>query len=273
MSPVTVPHTLGKREIVGVISDQVERKRDPARHEPSGLASQTSLVAPAAANGTAPAFWSRLDRSSSVDLADDAGSGGRWFVGAASAVCAGRRIGLGQNGVRPVAIGQLSLAECAVVTVVTPALAVERQGVTADEIVLHVARLLTPLVLLMANLGASGGVRKSCVGCGHGYVARQGLSTRGAQAFLVACCSLGALPDACAVKGARELSWNAGAVRRLLGLPDELVGEEGEAVPDDLCIDEAHGFLVAGLTEEAFARPEHDREDDQPQLVDQVVLD
>ncbi len=44
-------------------------------------------------------------------------------------------------------------------------LAVERQGVTVDEIMLHVAQLLTPLVLLMANLGTSGGVRKSFVGC------------------------------------------------------------------------------------------------------------
>src|SRR3989440_5701967 len=58
-----------------------------------------------------------------------------------------------------------------------------------------------------------------------------------------------------------------------LGLPDELVGEEGEAVTDFLGIDEAHGFLVAGLAKEALAGPEHDREDDQPQLVDQVVLD
>ena len=33
------------------------------------------------------------------------------------------------------------------------------------------------------------------------------------------------------------------------------------------------GFLSLGLAEEALARPEHDREDDQPQLVDQVVLD
>jgi hypothetical protein len=104
-----------------------------------------------------------------------------------------------------------SLSECAVVTVVTPALAVERQGVTADEIVLYVARLLTALVLLMANLGTSRGVGKSCVGCWHGYVARQGLSTCGAQAFLVACCSLGGLPDACAVRSACELLRKAGA--------------------------------------------------------------
>ena len=66
---------------------------------------------------------------------------------------------------------------------------------------------------------------------------------------------------------------NAGAVRRPLGVSDELVGEEDEAVTDGLGIDEAHGLLVAGLAEEALARPEHDWEDDQPQLVDQVVLD
>ena len=56
-------------------------------------------------------------------------------------------------------------------------------------------------------------------------------------------------------------------------LPDELVGQEGEAVTDGLGIDEAHGLLVAGLAEEALAGAEHDWEDDQPQLVDQVMLD
>src|SRR5258708_5510186 len=66
---------------------------------------------------------------------------------------------------------------------------------------------------------------------------------------------------------------NAGAVRRPLGVSDELVGEEGEAVTDGLGIDEAHGFLVAGLAEEALAGTEQDRVDDQPQLVDEVVLD
>jgi hypothetical protein len=65
----------------------------------------------------------------------------------------------------------------------------------------------------------------------------------------------------------------ADAAARLLGVSDEkLVGEEGEAVTDGLGVDEAHGLLVAGLAEEALASPEHDREDDQPQLVDQVVL-
>src|SRR5258708_14044322 len=57
-----------------------------------------------------------------------------------------------------------------------------------------------------------------------------------------------------------------------LGAPDDLVGEEGEAVTDGLSVDEARRFLVAGLAEEALAGSEHDREDEQPQLVDQVVL-
>src|SRR5215216_2413426 len=58
-----------------------------------------------------------------------------------------------------------------------------------------------------------------------------------------------------------------------LGLPDELVCEEDEAVTNGLGIDKAHGFLVAGLAEEALAGPEHDREDDQPQFVDQVMVE
>jgi RNA polymerase sigma-70 factor (ECF subfamily) len=61
---------------------------------------------------------------------------------------------------------------------------------------------------------------------------------------------------------------------RLLGVSDvKLVGEEGEAVTDGPGVDEAHGLLVAVLAEEALASAEHNREDDQPQLVDQVVLD
>src|SRR6266496_1229430 len=63
---------------------------------------------------------------------------------------------------------------------------------------------------------------------------------------------------------------NAGAVRRLLGVSDGLVGEVGDAVTDGAGVEEAHGFLVAGLAEEALAGSEHDREDLQPQLVDQV---
>src|SRR5947209_19375922 len=57
------------------------------------------------------------------------------------------------------------------------------------------------------------------------------------------------------------------------GLPDELISEEGEAAADRLGVDEPHGFLLAALAEEALAGPEHDREDDQPHLVDQVVVD
>src|SRR5215218_9922582 len=59
----------------------------------------------------------------------------------------------------------------------------------------------------------------------------------------------------------------------VLCLPDERVGEEDEALTDGLGVDEAHGLLVAGLVEEALAGPEHDREDDQAQFVDQVMLD
>jgi hypothetical protein len=55
--------------------------------------------------------------------------------------------------------------------------------------------------------------------------------------------------------------------------PDHLVGEEDQAVADGLGADQPHGLLVAGLAEEALARPEHHREDGEAQLVDQVVLD
>src|SRR6266536_1078774 len=71
---------------------------------------------------------------------------------------------------------------------------------------------------------------------------------------------------------ASELLRNAGAVRRLLGVSDSLVGEVGDVAIDGLGVEEAQGFLVAGLAEEALACPEHDREDFQPQLVDKVVL-
>ena len=45
-----------------------------------------------------------------------------------------------------------------------------------------------------------------------------------------------------------------------LGVPDELVGEEGEAVTDSPGADEAQGLLLTGLAEEAPAGPERDRE-------------
>jgi hypothetical protein len=58
-----------------------------------------------------------------------------------------------------------------------------------------------------------------------------------------------------------------------LGVPDRLVGEVGDAALEGLGVEEAHGFLVAGLAEQALPDPEGDREDLQPQLVDQAVLD
>src|SRR4051794_6872390 len=80
----------------------------------------------------------------------------------------------------------------------------------------------------------------------------------------------GALPDGGA--GTRAFR-HAGTVGRPLCLPGERVGEEDGAVTEGLGVDEAHRLLVAGLVEEALPGPEHDREDDQPQLVDQVMLD
>ena len=71
---------------------------------------------------------------------------------------------------------------------------------------------------------------------------------------------------------ASDLLRNAGAVRRALGVSDGLVGEVGDAALNGPGVEEAHGFLVADLGEEALADPEHDREDLQPQLVDEVVL-
>src|SRR5215472_11105324 len=61
--------------------------------------------------------------------------------------------------------------------------------------------------------------------------------------------------------------------RRPLGVPGGLVGEAGDAAFEGLSAGEAQGFLVAGPAEQALAGPEHDREDLQPQLIDQVVLD
>ena len=40
-----------------------------------------------------------------------------------------------------------------------------------------------------------------------------------------------------------------------LGVSDGLVGEEGEAITYGAGVDEAHGFLGAGLDEEALAGP------------------
>src|SRR5919108_2128390 len=54
---------------------------------------------------------------------------------------------------------------------------------------------------------------------------------------------------------------------------DRLVREENDAVIEAPGIDEPHWLLVARLAEEALALAEHDREDLQPQLVDELVLD
>src|SRR5437868_12195287 len=64
--------------------------------------------------------------------------------------------------------------------------------------------------------------------------------------------------------------WRRGRAKLV---PDELVGEVHEAVTDGLVAGEAHGFRAAVLAEEALAGAEDDREYDQSQLVDQVVLD
>src|SRR5438477_3633881 len=53
----------------------------------------------------------------------------------------------------------------------------------------------------------------------------------------------------------------------------EPVGQEYQAVTDGGAVDEAHGLPDARLTEQAYTGSEHDRKDDQPQLVDQVMLD
>ena len=106
--------------------------------------------------------------------------------------------------------------------------------------------------------------------------ARRALSRVELKSLRLSRAGVEALPDARPMEGVHpgfsdcrryptSVSW--------LGLSDHLVGEIGEAVADGLGVEEPHGLLVGGLAEEALARPEHDREDDQPQLVHQVVLD
>jgi hypothetical protein len=57
-----------------------------------------------------------------------------------------------------------------------------------------------------------------------------------------------------------------------LGLVHDLVRHIGNFAVDDLAVEEAQGFLVASLAEEALAVSEHDRVDLQPKLVDKIVL-
>jgi hypothetical protein len=76
-------------------------------------------------------------------------------------------------------------------------------------------------------------------------------------------CSLGALPGA--YLGERPRAFGTPTPSDApLGVPDGLVGEEGEAVTDGPGTHQPHRFLVTGLAEEALTGPEHDREDDQP---------
>src|SRR5258708_22309645 len=73
-----------------------------------------------------------------------------------------------------------------------------------------------------------------------------------------------------------DAAWPGIAGRVLFASPlrvsGALVSEEDEPVTDGLGADEAHGLLVGGLAEQALAGPEHDRVNEQPQLIDQVVL-
>ena len=62
-------------------------------------------------------------------------------------------------------------------------------------------------------------------------------------------------------------------IRCSLDLACELVREGGKAGTDSPGVEEAHGLLLASLAEEALAGPEHDRIDNQPQLVEEIVLD
>ena len=62
-------------------------------------------------------------------------------------------------------------------------------------------------------------------------------------------------------------------MRPWLGVPDDVVGEKGKAVSDGRRIGETEGLLAAGLAEEAISVTEHDWVDEQPQFVDEVVLE
>src|SRR5215469_4095379 len=64
----------------------------------------------------------------------------------------------------------------------------------------------------------------------------------------------------------------AGRELPLIGVSDGLVGNGDDAVLDGLGVHLAQRLLGADLAEEALAGAEHNREDLQPQLVDQVML-
>jgi hypothetical protein len=74
-----------------------------------------------------------------------------------------------------------------------------------------------------------------------------------------------------AVPGLRASRIRPAAILRA-ELPD-LVGHVDEAVTGGPAAGEADGLLAARLAEQALAGPHHDREDEQPQLVHEVVLE
>src|SRR5580700_5876661 len=51
----------------------------------------------------------------------------------------------------------------------------------------------------------------------------------------------------------------------------DLVGDEDESVADCPAVHEAQRLLVVGLIEQSLAGSEYDREDDQPQFVDEIM--
>src|SRR5580704_15325252 len=61
--------------------------------------------------------------------------------------------------------------------------------------------------------------------------------------------------------------------RRLLAAADDLVGHVDEPVTGGPAAGEAEWLFAARLAEQALAGPDHDGEDEQPQLIDEVVLE
>lgn len=57
-----------------------------------------------------------------------------------------------------------------------------------------------------------------------------------------------------------------------LAVSNRLVCQNGDSVAQGTGLNEAHGFGVAGLAEKALAASEHNREELQTQLVDEIVL-
>src|SRR4051794_30425464 len=66
---------------------------------------------------------------------------------------------------------------------------------------------------------------------------------------------------------------NISAIPLLLAVAGALVDQDLHAVADRLRLGETERFLVARLAEEPLARPQHNREHHQPQLVHEIVLE